>query len=141
MEKINVLFLDVDGVVNSSKTAQMADSFFGIDPYLAFLIGNMVDDLDLKVVLSSSWRNSEEGVRIIKEKVCAIMDVTPNIRGASIRGDEIKLWLDKHPEVEKYAIIDDDTDFLKEQMPNFFKTSWDTGVTPDIIEKIKKHFE
>lgn len=134
---MKVLFLDIDGVVNSEESSKNR-GFTGIDPYMAFLIGNMVDDLDLKVVLSSSWRNHDEGVNEIKKQVCDIMDVTPRITG--IRGDEIKVWLDKHPEVSKYAIVDDDTDMLPEQMPNFFKTSWKIGVTPEIIDKIKKHF-
>lgn len=138
MEKIKVLFLDIDGVVNCKTTSNDRGGFFGIDRYLSFLVGNMVDDLDLKVVLSSSWRKSREGVEQIKNQVCDIMDVTPDI--GTIRGDEIQAWLDKHPETEMYCILDDDTDMLETQLPNFFKTSWETGVTPEIIEKIKKHF-
>ena len=50
--------------------------------------------------------------------------------------------LDRISEMEeKYAILDDDTDMLPEQFPNFFKTSWEVGVTPEIIEKVRKHFE
>lgn len=122
----------------------------GIDPYMAFLVGNMVDDLGLKVVLSSSWRNWPEGMETVSKQVCPLLDKTG--RGEYIReeeekgihtmrGREIKKWLDEHPSVLRYAIVDDDSDMLPEQLPNFFKTSWKTGITPEIIEKIKNHFK
>lgn len=143
---MNVLFLDIDGVCNSKETAQRHRGFIGIDPYMAFLVGNMVDDLDLKVVLSSSWRHSKDGIDEVKSQVCDLLDITGDAdyteeKVNTQRGREIKAWLDKHPEVLRYAILDDDTDMLPEQFPNFFKTSWDTGMTPEIVEKIKKHFE
>lgn len=137
--KIKVLFLDCDGVVNCEKTFQRHRGVIGIDPYMAFLVGNMIDDLDLKVVLSSSWRHSKEGIDEVSRQVYQVFDITPSCSG--IRGEEIKQWLDRHPEVEKYAILDDDTDMLPEQFPNFFKTSWKDGVTPEIIKAVRKHFE
>jgi hypothetical protein len=33
-----------------------------------------------------------------------------------IRGEEIKAWLHQHPEVTRYAIVDDDSDMLPEQV-------------------------
>jgi hypothetical protein len=148
---MKILFLDIDGVVNCEKTMQRHRGAIGIDPYMAFLVGNMVQELDLKVVLSSSWRHWDEGVEEINNQVIPIFDKTgrePYIKEEeeavpkiyTQRGREIKKWLDAHPEVEKYAILDDDTDMLPEQLPNFFKTSWKTGVTPEIIEKVKNHF-
>lgn len=137
---MNVLFLDIDGVVNCAKTFQRHRGFIGIDPYMAFLVGNMVDDLDLKVVLSSSWKNAKEGQEEVRRQVCDFIDCTPSLLGDTIRGDEIKTWLDKHPEVEKYAILDDDSDMLPEQFPNFFKCSWEEGITPEIIKRVRKHF-
>ncbi len=49
---MKVLFLDIDGVVNSEKSFAAQDNFIGIDKYMAFLVGNMVDDLGLTIVLS-----------------------------------------------------------------------------------------
>jgi hypothetical protein len=45
-----------------------------------------------------------------------------------------------HPEVDRYAILDDDTDFLEHQMPNFFHTSPSTGITQQLADKIVAHF-
>lgn len=142
---MKVLFLDIDGVVNCEMTFQRHRGIIGIDPYMAFLIGRMVDDLGLKVVLSSSWRHSKEGINEVKKQVCPILDITPvldNPHGEhQIRGEEIGVWLVRHPEVTKYAILDDDSDMLPEQLPNFFQTSWKVGITKEIIEKITNHFK
>lgn len=147
-----VLFLDIDGVVNCAHTRERHRGFIGIDPYMALLVGSMIDRTGVTVVLSSSWRHFEGGVDEVNKQVWKIMDVTPTITatpentkvGTSShvpRGYEIKAWLDKHPEVTKYAIVDDDSDMLEEQLPNFFKTTWQTGITPEIIAKIEEHLK
>jgi membrane-bound lytic murein transglycosylase MltF len=41
--------------------------------------------------------------------------------------------------VERYAILDDDTDMLPEQLPNFFQTTWEEGLTEEIAEKVIAH--
>ena len=56
-----------------------------------------------------------------------------------VRGHEIQEWLDKHPEVTRYAILDDDSDMLPEQMPNFFKTTFQNGLIEDIAKKVTEH--
>lgn len=147
-QKIKVLFLDIDGVVNCQTTSQRHRGFIGIDPYMAFLVGNMVDKLGLKVVLSSTWRLSADGREEVKKQVCDFIDCTPrlttvryqNNEGYVPRGEEIKKWLDEHPEVEQYAILDDDNDMLPEQQPNFFKTTWQSGINEDIIKAVTEHF-
>jgi hypothetical protein len=46
---------------------------------------------------------------------------TPILRPAN-RGKEIKLWLDKHPEIKNYIIIDDSENLLDYQMDKLVKT-------------------
>lgn len=135
---MKILFLDIDGVANCSTTQQRHRGTIGIDPYMAFLIGKIVLDTDCKVVLSSSWRHWEDGREEVERQIVPCLDITSK-HDSRIRGEEIKMWLDKHPEVEKYAIVDDDSDMLEEQMPNFFKTSWEVGITKEIAENITKH--
>ncbi len=140
---MKVLFLDIDGVVNSEETLKKVGNggILGIDPYLAFLVGRItLTTPDLKVVLSSSWRHFDKGRKQVEQNVVAIYDETPKLRGV-VRGQEIKMWLDAHPEVEKYAILDDDIDFLEEQLPNFFKTEWVQGITPEIVQKVCDHLK
>jgi|ERR1035437_754536 hypothetical protein len=139
--KMKILFLDIDGVCNCEGTRQRHRGFIGIDPYMAFLVGKLTLAVpDLKVVLSSSWRHFPGGREEVEKQVVPIFDQTPISPNGEKRGDEIKMWLDLHPEVVKYAILDDDTDMLEEQFPNFFRTQWKTGITPEDVEKIIKHF-
>lgn len=135
---MKVLFLDIDGVVNCKTTQQRHRGFIGIDPYLAFLVGKIVLATDCKVVLSSSWRHSQDGIDEVKKQVIDIYDITGNCC-SGIRGVEIHNWLKQHEEVTKYAILDDEGDMLLWQKDNFFQTSWDTGITEEIVEKVIKH--
>lgn len=54
------------------------------------------------------------------------------------RGSEIKEWLDEHPEVTNYVIIDDDNDMLEEQEPYLVQTSWYDGINDYDVEKAIK---
>lgn len=131
---MKVLFLDIDGVVNSRSTTDFRNNLWPVDPYMAFLIGKIQLDTDCKVVLSSSWRYHPDGVEAAK-KIVDILDVTPKTNGR--RGDEVQAWLDAHPEVETYAIVDDDSDFHEDQ--HLFKTTFETGITPEIATAITNH--
>ncbi len=137
---MKILFLDVDGVLNHIDTFKKDPAaHFHIDPYCAFLVGKIALDTDCKVVLSSSWRGHKESVDYINARVVPLFDKT--VRLGVIRGEEIKEWLDRHPEVTRYAILDDDSDMLSEQMHNFFQTSFHSGgLTEDIAKAVTAHF-
>ena len=148
---MKVLFLDFDGVLNSRQSQtfwekrrdqqfwenQMYSSWEGsLKEYLAnefcpialSNIEELVDRVpDLRVVISSTWRLGET-VETLKKILSpanhlatAVIDVTPSLRGS--RGTEIQAWLDAHPEVTHYVIVDDDPDMLESQKQNFVKTS------------------
>lgn len=134
---MKVLFLDIDGVVNCAHTRQRHGGFIGIDPEMAFKVGKMILDTDCEVVLSSAWRNFPGGREEVDQKVYRTIDVTPN-HSSGFRGKEIKMWLDEHPEVTRYAILDDDDDFYPEQP--LFQTSWQTGITDDVLGRITEYF-
>lgn len=136
--KIKVLFLDIDGVVNCATTAQRHRGFIGIDPYMAHLVRMIVEKTGCQVVLSSSWRYFPGGREEVERQVCPLLDVTPH-SDLGCRGDEIRAWLNAHPEVTRYAIVDDNSDMLPEQHLNFFQTSWERGITEDISQAIILH--
>lgn len=136
---MKVLFLDIDGVVNCKDTMQRHRGFIGIDPYMAFLIGKIVLDTGVSIVLSSTWRLDEHSREEVRSQVYDFIDITPHLAGG-MRGEEIQAWLDKHPEVERYAILDDDTQILDSQKPNWFRTFWEKGITKEIAEKVTEHF-
>lgn len=131
-----VLFLDVDGVLNSLNTTNFSE-LYPIDPYKAFLVGRIQLQTGCEVVLSSSWRNHPEGIENVSKRVVRVLDKTPWLDGC--RGDEIHAWLEQHPEVEKYAILDDDSDMLVYQAPNFFKTTFEEGLTDEIAQAVIEH--
>ena len=136
---MKVLFLDIDGVVNCSTTNFKTD-LWPLDRYMAFLVGKIIMYTECKIVLSSSWRNHPDGISVIEKHIGKVLDITPKSwydkerDYHSIRGDEINKWLEKHPEVEKYAILDDDSDFYPDQ--KLFKTSWTTGITEEIMQEV-----
>lgn len=134
---MKILFLDIDGVVNCSKTKQRHRCFMGIDPVMAFRVGKIVLETDCKIVLSSSWKHFKDGVAEVEKQVHKIYDTTIDLPDKE-RGYEIKEWLDRN-DVERYAILDDDSDMLPEQKDNFFKTDWDIGITDEIMNKVIKH--
>jgi len=147
---MKILFLDVDGVINSEETFRVnGHARFPIDAYMAFLVGKIQLDTDCKVVLSSSWRHHSESVEYIHNRIVNIYDTTgsepldldrPSGVENCQRGREIKAWMESQKyKIDKYAILDDDSDMLPEQLPNFFQTSWKIGLTDEITEKIIKH--
>ena len=131
---MKVLFLDIDGVVNKQESFDRTKSPgpYPVDSYCAFLVGRIQIHTDCRVVLSSSWRHDQRGIDKVKESIVQVIDITPTLSG--IRGDEVKAWLDKHPEVDKYAILDDDSDFYPDQP--LFKTTFKEGLTDEIAQKV-----
>ncbi len=127
---MKVVFLDIDGVINSHRTAiafgGYPHTFDGyeramFDEVALALIRGIVKQAGASVVLSSSWRLTHEFALVGKALDLPIIDRTPSL--CAPRGVEISFWLDKHPEVENYAIVDDDADMLGDQQPFFVHTS------------------
>jgi hypothetical protein len=127
-----VLFLDIDGVLNSNVYYKYLykpeDGGSRFDPYCVILVKKLVEEFSLKVVISSTWRDGSLK-RLVKElNENDFMDylhedwLTPVVRPAS-RGKEIGLWLDNHPEVKEYIILDDNENLLDHQFSSFVKTS------------------
>lgn len=142
---MKVIFLDVDGVLNHEGNFNPADNPgpYPVDDYCVFLMGKVQLDTEAKIVVSSSWRHHPDGMDAIRAKFNDVIDKTGHTDLYKYedcpRGVEIKEWLDSHPEVTKYAIVDDDSDMLPEQKPNFFKTTFKLGLTPEIAEAITNH--
>ena len=118
---MKVAFLDFDGVFTATHRCWLAGNEY--DSYSAKIISKVLTDYDYKIVVSSTWRILHDDYELSKflkimgfsSKLFFMKNFsTPRLPG--IRGVEIKDWLDRHPEVEDYIIIDDDSDMLPEQM-------------------------
>ncbi len=137
-----LIFLDVDGVLNSQQTLERRNQrggHIGIDPYHVLLVHRIIVATGAKVVLSSSWRHSEAGREEIM-KVIHFIDYTGNCC-SGVRGAEIYSWLNKNVDYDirdevRYVILDDDSDMLLNQKDHFFKTTWKEGMTEEIAKKV-----
>ena len=118
-----VLFLDIDGVLCTHRTMTIEHSWEW-DTVGIRMLNKLLEKYDYQLVLSSTWRyggNSSMLLRSHGFKNIHKDDATPNI-ALEKRGVEIKAWLDAHPEIKHYAILDDDSDMLPEQKQFFVQT-------------------
>jgi len=140
---MRVLFLDVDGVLNSHRSAlgmggmpwahELPD-VRKFDHVAVGLVRGIAEAADAVIVLSSAWRTCDNWTDLGPALGLCITARTPSLLGP--RGKEIAAWLAAHPEVERYAIVDDDADMLPEQMPFFVKTNMREGLTFDGAAKL-----
>ncbi|SHN40290.1 HAD domain-containing protein [Rhizobacter sp. OV335] len=131
---MKVLFLDIDGVLNSTRTCVAFGGFpMQLDHIAAFdqvairLLQRVCDNTGAKVVLSSAWRLHCNFADAGRAFGLPIIDRTDN--GMGPRGSQIQRWLDARDDIEAYAIIDDDSDMLPQQLASFVKTNAEDGVT------------
>lgn len=159
-----IIFLDVDGVLNSqsyyiewmsrnrSRVGVDDDSEKEIDESCVKNLKEIVDKTGAVIVLSSTWRNMRDVYKLAihLNKTLAkyglhISDKTPWLHGN--RPEEIKLWLDdymfKGNEVKSFVILDDDfsIDDYKEYglENNVVKTSFyeeNGGLREEHVEKV-----
>jgi len=141
-----ILFLDIDGVLNSEvyyKSISHSDNNSSrFDPLSVELIKKLVEEFSLRIVVSSTWRYGAVDRLMHELKNSNLIQYlyhewfTPVIHPAH-RGTEIKLWLDLHPEVTDYIIIDDDENMLEEQMSRFVKTDLHQGMTEEHFNRVR----
>lgn len=115
---MKVIFLDIDGVLNGNLFISKDDrAGVLIDDTRLDLIKQIVDATDAKIVLSSSWREhwgknetecDDTGKKIneiFAEKGLSIFDKTPKYHND--RKQEIIDWLQVHPDILDFVVIDD----------------------------------
>ena len=121
---MKILFLDVDGVLNSfappnEHSIYWENSYcYPFNDISVSLIKRLVEECKLTIVLSSSWRLLKEDLdsieRFLRTYGMVIFDETPIIRDSKkyVRGREIQMWLDKNKTlgITDFIIIDDDND-------------------------------
>lgn len=122
-----ILFLDIDGVLNSDSTKERFQQFTGISIFLATKLQRWLQGrLAVAVVLSSTWRLEDAFRNEVRLRGIDFIDCTPDLRSSGLkRGFEIEMWLKDHPNVTTYGILDDydPTVFLAHQRPFLVQTS------------------
>ena len=140
---MKVLFLDMDGVLNTLKTlrSEWPDD---IDGNLLQHLQVIMEETDAVIVLTSSWRLYNSSVRTIMDRFneCGfghrLIDKTPDLKNDAPRSDEIMQWM-IGKDITAFAILDDEDDagFGLEQ--HLFKTRTSVGLTEEIARKIIQH--
>lgn len=164
---MKAIFLDIDGVLNAADYSKaiyalkvscghgdIIDEFgYLFDPRCVKHLDYIIRDTGAKIVISSTWRcNGIETLRKMwemRDLPGEIIDITPLRKNPKIeeryyhpgvdRGYEIQEWLDNHPEVEDYAILDDDDDMLPSQ--NLVLCDSPFGITWKEVEKVFEYLK
>lgn len=135
MEKIRVIFLDIDGVLNNFYSPQETQ----IDEFRVEYLKRIIDATGAKVVLTSSLRKSwntkdfsltptasdlrKKQNELFGKYGIKIYGITPLDSGDT--QECIYAWLKMHPEVESFVVIDDETITCKDFIgTKLIKTSY-----------------
>ena len=130
---MKIIFLDIDGVLNTYSTICEGVNW---EPSLVKILKRIITETGVKIVLSSTWRKIDRYCNIIKNDMkIDYIDKTPELWQK--RGIEIQEWLDKNPNVEKFIILDDDSDMVH-LMSYLLQTDGEFGLTNEIADKAIK---
>jgi len=125
MTVIKLLFLDVDGVLNSSKTLKRG---LMIDLIRCKFIDDLCMETNTLVVLSSTWRMDwPANLHLLRNAGITKLIARTGTRASNDqfeRGHQIQDFINETCP-DKFAIIDDD--MLPEQKNNFVRTNFDDG--------------
>jgi hypothetical protein len=122
-----VLFLDIDGVLNDRYTRQAyppetgeynpwLPRITGVSPRKVERLNGALERTGAAVVVSSGWRTTigpDETIAYLRRQglrgeILGCTAIYPTDDGQSfVRGLDVYDWLAAHPEVERYAIVDD----------------------------------
>lgn len=156
-----IIFLDLDGVLNTTRWHYLADrnelqDEYGdkFDPIAVANLAKIIDETRADIVISSSWKfmGLQKMQKMWKERKLPgkVIGITPNsvsdefllnadldnIDIMAVRGQEIKEWLMLHgKDVTHYAILDDMNDILLEQEQQFVWINPTVGITTENMKK------
>ena len=148
---IKTIFVDVDGVLNCSKTQKRLDichEFSFVDTRKVLRLRDIVERTGAKLVLSSTWRFGADPKAFYLEKMayCELLeefrrvrcpvwtDITPYLPSTK-RWQEINAWLILHPEVDEFIILDDwGEDEFRPMMDRLVKCDPHKGLTKERAE-------
>jgi hypothetical protein len=139
-----IIFLDVDGVLNSNAYFDRIEKYKSILDHIDIeavkRLQKIVDNTGAKIVLSSTWRfNYYDKLKEWFNNNGFTIDIIDKTkRGCSdcVRGNEIRAWLKDNVkrdgagvEPVTYCILDDDNDMLVWQKDYFINTDNQYGLT------------
>lgn len=136
----NIMFLDYDGVINIEP-----NNFEGYfeNPEAIYYISRLCLEYDFQIIVTSSWRRHPEYKNFLynsglDSKVKIIGGTDLSFKG---RQFEISKYLEDHPEIEKFIIIDDANftgSLYKHLIQTAFKKGFNKNKYEEAVDKINK---
>lgn len=161
---MNVIFLDIDGVLNSNfwndaHQKEISDGTL-IDYEKIKILSTLVTEFSAQIILHSGWKywfddninplraESEKLSKMLLECGMVIHGITPDLateeikrtkKFSLVKADEIFQWLSEHP--NNHWIVIDDLDLHNEEIRKHqIKTDSNVGLTENDIGKARKLF-
>ncbi|MBI1689483.1 HAD domain-containing protein [Methylorubrum sp. DB1722] len=148
-----ILFLDVDGVLNTHAGWEAGhNGHDSLDPGPVARLNALCARTGCRIVVSSTWRHGPyrgpAGCRATLRRMGLTGRFHRDWRTRGWveadglrcedwpRGKQIRDWLAAHPETAAYAIVDDDSDMLPEQLPRFVKTRFKDGLQDEHADRL-----
>ena len=151
---MKVIFLDIDGVLNSV-TDFLEARHYGhihnegieiISPGKLYLVEHIIGKTDAKIVISSSWREMYSlkelydmfyirGFTLPRTSIVGKTEICESdVDHYSRRSIEISKWLDVHDHVESYVILDDEDRFESRHKNNLVTTNMFDGLNMSLAD-------
>lgn len=158
---IKIIFLDIDGVLNSDSWYEkcikhkLKPIHRNLDPEAIKKINEIVVSTGAKLVISSSWRFDHRTPSDLKNsglqaEIIGRTDYLNTHGDFIVRGNEIQKFIADNIEMlsegtlayygdyKAYVILDDDSDMLFTQSDNFIQINSMTGITDENVKQAIK---
>lgn len=147
---MKVLFLDVDGVLNTDGVLELSwmlgNKSNALCPHRIRLVSQIVQETDAEIVVSSDWRLDEHkpALDILRAALCMwalpIHSLTPDLSTAGYRParwQEIESWINcTDDDIDNFVILDDRYDAgMPKFENNFVRTTEEEGLTETLAAK------
>jgi len=154
---MKIIFLDIDGVLNSDTWEESDEHINGkypenmFDPKAVNLLNKIIKETGAKIVLTSTWRLKYSLVEMTKLFIkiglkCDLIGCTPDLKkdnDYTLRGNEILKWCKdnrriigtKYLNYTDFIILDDNSDMLYWQSKYFFQTDKLCGLSPTVARE------
>jgi hypothetical protein len=151
---MKIIFLDIDGVLNSDSIlseyiSEIDGEYYPYQPHLVDNLNIILKRTGAKIVVSSTWRLGESVERL--QYLLTHMGVKGEVIGKTdsyndkfvVRGNEILKWIQDNESLFgchyydfcDYVILDDDSDMLYSQRNNFVHIQGEEGLTKEYTEQ------
>lgn len=145
---MNLIFLDVDGVLNSESNARQvykqthkkASGYsYPFDKKCLENLYNLVLKTNSELIITSTWRKNITGLEILYSELRKynldkyVTGYTPILN--KTRGIEIKQFLSKLKYEPNFIILDDESSDMEDLLSHLIKTNREFGLTIQDVEK------